>query len=122
MTCDEIPSETWLTGLGNHGTRRVYGGAIEEFREFTAIIGAGDIRTITRVHIMAWREHLFRRGLGESTVRHRLAALSSFFEFLCDKQIVACNPVAGVKRPKNYVSASEAPPNECETQAIWPVY
>ena len=122
MTCDEIRPETWLASLGNHGTRRVYGGAIEEFRQFLAIVGVGNFRTITRTHVIAWREHLFRRGLGEGTVRHRLAALSSFFEYLCDKEVIAWNPVASVKRPKTYVSASEAPPNECEIQAIWPVY
>jgi integrase/recombinase XerD len=122
LTCDEIQPESWLARLNNDGTRRVYGAAIEEFRQFLAIVGVGDLRTLTRAHVMAWREHLFGRGLGEGTVRHRLAALSSFFEYLCEKEAVAWNPVASVKRPKNLVSASEAHPNEYETQAIWPVY
>lgn len=33
------------------------------------------------------------------TVRHRLAALSSLFEHLCDRNAVTHNPVKGVKRP-----------------------
>jgi integrase/recombinase XerD len=123
MTFDEIqPELAWLAGLGNHDTRRVYGRAIEDFRQFLEIAGAGGFRTISRAHVMAWREHLLRRGLGQGTVRHRLAALSSFFEYLCEKEIVAWNPAASVKRPKNFVSASEARSNECETLVIWPVY
>jgi site-specific recombinase XerD len=33
------------------------------------------------------------------TVRHRLAALSSLFEYLCQRNTVTHNPVKGVKRP-----------------------
>ena len=29
-----------------------------------------------------------RRGLGGSTIRHRLASLASLFEYLCDKNAV----------------------------------
>jgi integrase/recombinase XerD len=35
-----------------------------------------------------------------ATVRHRLAALSSLFEYLCEKNAVTHNPVKGVKRPR----------------------
>ena len=44
-----------------------------------------------------------RRGwprTGGATVRHRLAALSSLFEYLCEKNAVTHNPVKGVKRPR----------------------
>jgi len=37
--------------------------------------------------------------LSGMTVRHRLAALSSLFEYLCEKNAVTHNPVKGVKRP-----------------------
>ena len=33
-------------------------------------------------------------------MRHRLAALSSLFEYLCEKNAVTHNPVKGVKRPR----------------------
>src|SRR6185437_12761369 len=35
-----------------------------------------------------------------SSVRRKLAALSSLFEYLCDANAVTHNPVKGVKRPK----------------------
>jgi len=55
---------------------------------------------VTRAHVIAWREDLVQRGLGGMTVRHRLAALSSLFEYLCEKNAVTHNPVRGVKRPR----------------------
>src|SRR4029077_10820746 len=38
--------------------------------------------------------------LGGSTIRHRLAALASLFEDLCEKNAVTHNPVQGVRRPR----------------------
>jgi hypothetical protein len=38
--------------------------------------------------------------LGGATVRHRVAALSSLFEYLCEKNAVTHNPVKGVTRPR----------------------
>lgn len=35
-----------------------------------------------------------------STIRHRLAALASLFDYLCEKNAVTHNPVKGVQRPK----------------------
>ena len=46
-----------------------------------------------------------RRGLGGSTIRHRLASLASLFEYLCDKNAVTHNPVKGVERPKKRKAA-----------------
>ena len=54
---------------------------------------------MTRSHVIAWRDDLVGRGLSGMTVRHRLAALSSLFEHLCERNEVTHNPVKGVKRP-----------------------
>jgi len=67
---------------------------------FTGIARPEEFRTVTRAHVIAWRDDLARRELGGATVRHRLAALSSLFEYLCEKNAVSHNPVKGVKRPK----------------------
>jgi site-specific recombinase XerC len=59
--------------------------------------------------VIAWRDDLERREIGPATnkrspegatIRHRLAALSSLFEHLCDQNAVSHNPVKGVKRPR----------------------
>jgi site-specific recombinase XerD len=41
-----------------------------------------------------------KRELGPATIRNRLSALSSLFEYLCERNAVTHNPVKGVKRPK----------------------
>jgi len=50
--------------------------------------------------VIAWRDDLKRRGQSGNTTRHRLAALASLFEYLCEKNAVTHNPVKGVQRPK----------------------
>ncbi|MCP4287132.1 MAG: tyrosine-type recombinase/integrase [Gammaproteobacteria bacterium] len=51
-------------------------------------------------HILAWRKDLEDRGLEGSTIRRKLSALSSLFDYLCEKNALTHNPVDGVKRPK----------------------
>ena len=60
---------------------------------------SGEFRIVTRSHVIAWRDDLVRRALSGMTVRHRLAALSSLFEHLCESNEVTHDPVEGVKRP-----------------------
>jgi integrase/recombinase XerD len=68
---------------------------------FTGIVRPEEFRIVTRAHVIAWRDDLERRGLKGPTRRNRLAALSSLFEYLCDKNTVSHNPVKGIKRPKS---------------------
>ena len=67
--------------------------------KFTGIERPDEFREISRAHIIAWRDDLKYRELSGTTIRHRLAALSSLFEYLCDKNAVTHNPVKGIKRP-----------------------
>src|ERR1700677_3876275 len=39
------------------------------------------------------------RTLSHATIRRKLSALSSLFDYLCEKNAVPGNPVDGVKRP-----------------------
>ena len=66
---------------------------------FVGIHKPQEFRRITRAHVIAWRDDLKQRSLSGVTLRHRLAALSSLFEYLCEKNAVTHNPVKGVKRP-----------------------
>ena len=76
---------------------------------FTGIARPEEFRTVTRAHIIAWRDTLVRRGLGGSTIRHRLASLASLFEYLCDKNAVTHNPVKSVERPKTESGEGKTP-------------
>jgi site-specific recombinase XerD len=97
---DVPPEVEWFANLTNPSTRRAYRNAIQDFTRFTGILRPEEFRTVTRAHIIAWRDLLTARGLDGSTVRHRLAALASLFEYLCEKNAVTHNPVKGVERPK----------------------
>jgi len=97
---DVPPEIEWFANITNPSTRRAYENAIQDFMRFTGIDRPEEFRTVTRAHVIAWRDDLASRALGGATVRHRLAALSSLFEYLCDKNAVTHNPVKGVKRPR----------------------
>jgi integrase/recombinase XerD len=102
LRLSEVPPEVeWFANLTNKATRRAYENAIRDFMAFTGIQQADEFRTVTRAHVIAWRDELGNRLLNGTTIRHRLSALSSLFDYLCEKNAVTHNPVKGVKRPKN---------------------
>lgn len=96
---DVPPEVEWFANLGNNATRRAYKNALKDFMNFTGIQNPEEFRVVTRAHIIAWRDDLLSRSLSSMCIRHRLAALSSLFEYLCEKNTVTHNPVKGVKRP-----------------------
>ncbi len=106
---DVPPEVEWFANLSNPSTRRAYENAIRDFMRFTGIARPAEFRSVTRAHIIAWRDDLVRRGLGGSTIRHRLASLASLFEYLCEKNAVTHNPVKGVERPRTESGEGKTP-------------
>jgi site-specific recombinase XerC len=106
---DVPPEVEWFANLSNPSTRRAYENAVRDFMRFTGIARPEEFRTVTRAHIIAWRDQLTQRGLGGSTIRHRLASLASLFEYLCDKNAVTHNPVKGVERPRTESGEGKTP-------------
>jgi integrase/recombinase XerD len=106
---DVPPEVEWFANISNRHTRRAYENAVKDFMRFTGIERPEEFRTVTRAHIIAWRDDLVRRGLGGSTIRHRLASLASLFEYLCEKNAVTHNPVKGVERPKTESGEGKTP-------------
>ncbi len=97
---DVPPEVEWFANLSNPSTRRAYEHAVGDFMRFVGIRRPEEFRTVTRAHIIAWRDALVQRSLGGSTIRHRLASLASLFQHLCDRNAVTHNPVKGVQRPR----------------------
>jgi site-specific recombinase XerD len=93
------PELEWFANITSKATRRAYENALKDFTQFIGIRQPDEFRIVTRAHVIAWRDDLVRRSLSGLTVRHRLAALSSLFQHLCDRNAVTHNPVNGVKRP-----------------------
>jgi integrase/recombinase XerD len=106
---DVPPEVEWFANISNPHSRRAYEHAVGDFMRFTGIERPEEFRTVTRAHIIAWRDDLVRRGLGGSTIRHRLASLASLFEYLCEKNAVTHNPVKGVERPKTESGEGKTP-------------
>ena len=107
-----VPAEAeWFANIDNPRTRRAYRNDIHEFMGFVGIETPEEFRTVTRAHVLAWRKDLEGRELSDTTIRRKLAALSSLFEHLCDANAVTHNPVKGVKRPKveSYEGKTSAP-------------
>jgi integrase/recombinase XerD len=98
-----------LANISNPHTRRSYENAVKDFMRFAGIRRPEEFRTVTRAHLIAWRDELRRRGVGGATIRHRLASLASLFEYLCEKNAVSHNPVKGVERPKTESGEGKTP-------------
>ena len=106
----DVPAEVeWFANLSNPSTRRAYENSVRDFVRFTGILRPEEFRTVTRAHIIAWRDELAQRGLGGSTIRHRLASLASLLEYLCEKNAVTHNPVKGVERPRTESGEGKTP-------------
>jgi site-specific recombinase XerD len=106
----EVPPEIeWFANLGNGATRRAYETALKDFIGFTGIERPEEFRTVTRAHVIAWRDELASRELSATTIRHRLSALASLFDYLCDQNAVTHNPVKGVKRPVPETTEGKTP-------------
>jgi integrase/recombinase XerD len=106
---DVPPEVEWFANLTNPQTRRAYENAVKDFMRFAGIERPEEFRTVTRAHIIAWRDELTGRGLGGSTIRHRLASLASLFEYLCGRNTVTHNPVKVVERPKSETAEGKTP-------------
>jgi site-specific recombinase XerD len=99
----QVPAETeWFANIDNPRTRRSYQNDLRDFlsMDFIDIRRPEDFRRITRAHVIAWRNSLAGRGQAPATIRRKLAALSSLFEYLCEHNAVTHNPVKGVRRPR----------------------
>ena len=103
------PEAQWFANLDSVQTRRAYQNDLRAFMAFTGIREPEEFRAITRGHILAWRAALEKQSLAGATIRRKLAALASLYDYLCEANAVTHNPVRGVKRPKLETSEGKTP-------------
>jgi integrase/recombinase XerD len=96
---DVPPENEWLANITNPKTRRFYKADVSEFVLFTGLKDSSALRTVVRSHVIAWRKDMEARSLSAASIRRKLSALSSLFDYLCERNAVLGNPVDGVKRP-----------------------
>lgn len=75
-------SEAWLDRAASPNTRRAYEGATKLFFKFCKPTRAWEVGG---VHVITWQQAMRKKGLAETTINLRLAALSSFYSFCCYK-------------------------------------
>ena len=106
----DVPRESeWLNNITNEKTQRAYKIDVAEFIIFTGLHDSAGLRTVARSHVIAWRQHLESRKLSSASIRRKLSALSSLFEYLCERNAVTGNPVDGVKRPSSNNNEGSTP-------------
>ncbi|NDP64776.1 tyrosine-type recombinase/integrase [Polaromonas sp.] len=103
------PEAQWFANLDSVQTRRAYQSDLRAFMAFTGIVQPEEFRTVTRAHILAWRAELEKQNLAGASIRRKLAALASLYDYLCECNAVTHNPVRGVKRPKAETSEGKTP-------------
>lgn len=96
QTLAEVPPEDeWLANISNEKTRRAYKNDVSEFVALMGLKTPEALRAVTRAHVIAWRKQNGGAELSAPTIRRKLSALSSLFEYLCEKNAVTGNPVDG---------------------------
>jgi integrase/recombinase XerD len=106
----EVPPEAqWFANLDSAQTRRAYQSDLRAFMAFTGIQQPEEFRTVTRAHILAWRAALEKQNLAGASIRRKLAALASLYDYLCECNAVTHNPVRGVRRPKAETGEGKTP-------------
>ena len=71
----------WLDGQGSAHTRRAYDLAVRE----CVVFCEGQPWEIGRGDVAAWVQDMHQRGLADTTISQRLAAVSSFFRFTTEE-------------------------------------
>jgi len=99
----------WFANIENPRTRRAYQIDLQDFMAFVGISAPEEFRIVTRSHVIAWRKVVETRGAAPATIRRKLAALSSLFDYLCEQNAITHNPVKGVKRPKADMNEGKTP-------------
>ena len=96
-----IPEEAvWLESRKSARTRRAYQTDVAHFMRTFNITSPEELRQIDHRAVYAWERQLREvEGKEASTVRRRLAALSSLFTHLIKFGVVERNPVRDVERP-----------------------
>src|SRR6202789_1539817 len=97
----DIPEEDiWLAKQKSKRTRRAYKQDVQHFMRTLSIRSYDELRQVDHRAVIAW-ERIMREieEAAASTVRRRLAALSSLFKHLVRPGHAEGNPVAEVERP-----------------------
>ncbi len=96
----EVPAlDVWLANLRSPQTRKAYRKDVVDFIESLDVHSHEELYRVKPAAVLAWRHMLEGRELKASTIRRKLAALSSLFTHLVAQHLCEFNPVRDIKRP-----------------------
>jgi len=97
-----IPEEqVWLASRKSPQTRKAYQADVRHFMRTVGITSADQLRRVDHKAVIAWERYMREvEGIEASTIRRRLAALSSLFAHLVRYDAVDRNPVREIERPQ----------------------
>lgn len=101
--------EFFTAQIRNPHTRRSYAKAVGEFCFWLELRGLRSMNGVTSVHIAAYLEQLAANGATAPTVKQRLAAIRSLFDWLATGGVLAFNPASAVRGPRHIVKKGKTP-------------
>jgi integrase/recombinase XerC len=82
-------------------TLAAYRREVDSFVEFAASeLGRAEPSSVLPADVRAWLAHLHSRRLQASTVQRSLAAIRTFFRYLCSEGVTTCNPAESIPHPR----------------------
>lgn len=100
----------WDRTLSSVNTRRAYSTKVNAYMEWLDGYSYPALAA-TREHLDAYRAVLEEQGKSTATILATISALSSFYAYAVDRDLIPANPVAKIKRPK-------IDPDHTETTAL----
>lgn len=95
----------FLNNFESAHTRKAYKRDILFFLKFyREIMGLGSLAECRRLHLVAFKNYMTEAEFTPKTINRRMSSVSSYFQFLMEKEFVDFNPCDGVKRPKQVVT------------------
>lgn len=76
-----------------------YGKDLSELSEM-ALAGKLELDALTTHHVRRFAAQLHARGLNPRSIARKLSAWRNFYHWLAEEKPLACNPVEGIKAPK----------------------
>ena len=119
-TIEEISEEIiWLENFTSKATQKTYKATVKKFCSMFEIQNIEQLRSITSLHVIKFRDAMKEAGEKNSSINNRLSGLSSLFKHLIERQIIKANPVYGVKAmKKNYRKVQSRAMVNAEIDAI----
>ena len=123
-TIEEISEEIiWLENFTSKATKKTYKATVKKFCTMFEIQNIDQLRSVTSMHIIKFRDAMKAAGEKNSSINNRMAGLSSLFKHLIERQIIKSNPVYGVKTMKqNYRNVSSRALTGVEVEQILNIF